>query len=356
MKKKAFIYIFLCLFSLPFISKAQDFHLTDQWQDFTPVEKFYEIADSIRWQGAASAALWTSYFQIPVIQLFRHNPNFDSTEFVKDVQQIFSSNGKINEATLNDQQVLLAQYKKSEKRIKSSIYQMKKEPIKDSIKEMLFPYLKKSLRSDSIIPRQLYMVLEEGNGGLPGYVFNSMLQTAKLNGYKVAAIAAHESYHSIVDAIFNKRFTTFKDLNGFQKRLLYFMEIVAEEGIADLIDKPVLGQKQSPLYTDVKRLSVNEDAFAITNLNKLDSLLNSCLVKEPDSFDFRAYSKNGGHIPGRYMTLLIQKAGLLKGVIEQPGNPLAFFEAYLKASQKLDVYPALSKSALSYLQKVYTRT
>jgi len=232
---------------------------------------------------------------------------------------------------------------------------MKKENIQDSIKVLLFPYLKKSLRADTIIPKQLYMFLEEGNGGLPGYVFNSMLQTARLNGFKVGAIAAHESFHSIVGPIFNKKLTAYHDLSDFQQSLLYFMEMIAEEGVADLIDKPVLGQKGSPLYGDVARLAENEEVFARQNLRKIDSLLKQCLIKTPASFNFRQYSKNGGHIPGRYMAACIKKAGLLPDIIEGEGDPLIFFESFAAAAKKLHIESSLSVAALGYLEKTYRR-
>lgn len=332
---------------------GQSFHLTDKPHDFTPIEKFYEIADSIKLNGNASAALWHGYFTIPVIELFRHNPSFDSTKFVTDAQQIFSKKGMLKNDTLTGQQTLLLAYLKNEQKIKATISQMKQEEITDSIKALLFPYLKPALRQDSIIPKQLYMVLEEGNGGLPGYVFNSMLQTAKLNNYKVGAIAAHESFHSIVGSIFNVNFNTYTRLNDFQKSLLYFMEIIAEEGIADLIDKPILGQKNSPLYADVERLTKNEDEIASQCLSKIDSLLMESAKKEPTAFNFQDYSKNGGHIPGRFMAKCIQRAGLLKTVIDKEGDPLIFFECYQKASKKLGLNTPLSDASLMYLRKLY---
>jgi len=352
---KSFILFVLIASSSVFEANAQSFHLTDRHQDFTPIETFYRIADSIKLNGTVSADLWQSYFDIPVIQLFGHNPSFDSTKFVNDTKSIFAKDAKQDSGEMTDQQKLLLAYKINEQLVKKTIAQMKTERINDSIKVLLFPYLNPALRKDSIIPKQLYMVLEEGNGGLPGYVFNSMLQTAKLKNFKVGAIAAHESFHSIVGSIFQGNFNKYSGLNDFQKSLLYFMEIIAEEGVADLIDKPVLGQTGSPLYADVAKLTNNENEFASEYLKKIDTLLLKSAKDQYVPFNFRDYSKNGGHIPGRYMAKCIQQAGLLPDCIKNEGEPLRFFELYQQAVQKLGLSSGFSEASILYLQRVYGR-
>jgi len=248
----------------------------------------------------------------------------------------------------------LLAYKHNERKIKNEIEKMETENIYDSIKSLLYPYLPKYLQEDSLFPKQIYMYLYEGNG-IPGYVFNSMLQTAKVNSYKSGIISAHDSYHSIVGGIFGTKLETVNhdSLTDEDKDLLFFLEIIAEEGIADLIDKPILGQPGSPLYAEVQALKKDEEIYAASYINSIDSLLKTCYRNgKVPPFSFQGFSKNGGHIPGRFMATQIKNAGLLSLCIKDAGDPMAFFETYQNALKSGSTAPRFSTESIYFLQKL----
>lgn len=66
------------------------------------------------------------------------------------------------------------------------------------------------------------------------------------------------------------------------------------------------------------------------------------------------FGKNGGHIPGRFMGLVIQEDGTLNTQIQSIENPIAFFINYNKAARILQKknYPVLSDASISYLRKL----
>jgi hypothetical protein len=324
--------------------------LTTQKNDFTPINCFLKLTDSLENGIQPSAALWREYFSIPVVQLFSQAPGYDSARFVADMKYVFSHK---DTAASNEEQRLMFAYKKNKALIRTTIRQMQTEhSTDDAIKALLYPYLPKSLQVDSIFPKQIYLFLDEGNGGFPGYVFNSMLQTAQVYTFKAGIISAHESYHSLVGGLFMVQLESSASFTDGEKGLLSFMEQIAEEGIADLIDKPILSRTNSPLYTQVKALEQNEDQLSNKYLKKMDSLFT--VISQTGNvppFDFGAFTKNGGHIPGRYMAQRIKQASLLTPCIQEAGNPVVFFEQY-QAAAKLKGGFAFSTAAIACLKSL----
>jgi len=309
--------------------------LTNKKADFEPIEQFFQLADSLQAGHPPTPSLWQKYFEIPVIRIFR--PSFDSSAFIANMKLIFSPKaGNSNPLAIDNEQKLMLRYKENENLIKRTIAKLKQGNINDSIKKILFPYLPVNLREDSILPKQMYMFLNEGTG-FPGYVFNSMLQTAKVNDYKSGIISAHESYHAIAGKIFFEKINldAYKKLSGGEQNFISFMELIAEEGIADLIDKPILSKPNSPLYEEVLELRKDEDNYADFYLKKIDSLLTAAYKsKSIFNFQMKGFSKNAGHISGRFMALKIKESGLLDQYLNNIGDPFIFFELYNEAVKK----------------------
>lgn len=350
--KKISGFIFILFFSQNLFS--QQLLLTNKKADFEPIEQFLQLADSLQAGKPPTSSLWQKYFDIPVIGLFR--PSFDSSVFVANMKLIFSpqKSENLNTVAVDDEQKLMIEYKENETLIKRTILELKRQNIDDSIKKILFAYLPVNLRDDSILPKQIYMFLNEGTG-FPGYVFNSMLQTAKVNDYKSGIISAHESYHSIAGKIFFGKINldAYKMLSGGEQTFISFMELIAEEGIADLIDKPILSKPISPLYEEVLELRKDQDNYARYYIEKIDSLLTAAYKsKSVFNFQMKGFSKNMGHIPGRFMALKIKESGLLPDYINYIGDPFKFFELYNDAVKKVGSSPAFSEESILFLNEL----
>ncbi len=352
--KKISLFIFILFLNNNLFS--QQLMLTNKKADFEPIEEFFQLADSLQANRPPTPAMWQKYFDIPVIQLFSNAPSYDSSAFVADMRLIFKPQQTENGDALaiDGEQKLMMEYKENENLIKRTIAILKRENMNDSIKKLLFPYLPVALRKDSILPKQIYMFLDEGTA-FPGYVFNSMLQTAKVNEYKSGIISAHESYHSIVGKIYSEKFNpnAYKTLSKGARNFIYFTELIAEEGIADLIDKPLLSKPKSPIYKGVLLLRKDENKYADFYLKKIDSLLKSTYKsKSVFTFQMKEFSKNAAHIPGRYMALKIKEAGLLPKYLNYIGDPFVFFELYNEAVKKEKSSPKLSEETILFLHEL----
>lgn len=334
---------------------AQSFQLTTKQQDFEPIERFFAIADSIKNNQVISARQWSSYFQIPVIKLFSQDPNLDSAKYVNDMRLIYGDFDKYisNKNELSSNQKLLVDFMQNKKLIKSTIAKMNTQNVNDSIKRLLFPVLPQRLRNDSVLPKQIYMYLTESTA-MGGYGFNSMLQTAELNNYKCGIIAAHESYHSIgAKQLLSLCKSEMINKNAPEPYLLSVLERYAEEGIADLIDKDILGKSNSPWYREVHELIKDDNILAPFYMHRLDSLFkNAYRTKKMEMFNWSDLSQNGGHIPGRFMGLAIRDAGLLSQCQEHIGDPVSFFEFYNRAAEKNKSLPVFSEESILYLQQI----
>ena len=133
------------------------------------------------------------------------------------------------------------------------------------------------------------------------------------------------------------------------QNLLWYMQIVCEEGIADLIDKKVISDGKSPLAEEIRILRENETIRAEKRIQQLDSLL----ADTSGNLNFLSLNnilENGGHVPGRIMAERIKKANLLEQFIQYTGNPFQFFYLYNEAVKEQISVPRFSEKSISNLK------
>jgi hypothetical protein len=114
------------------------------------------------------------------------------------------------------------------------------------------------------------------------------------------------------------------------------------------------------LYREVKQLTAGDESLSIALLKRLDSVLTLAnrsdqILQQYSGFAAlaNAFGKNGGHVPGRFMGLVIKKAGLLQMHIDTVEDPFSFVFTYNKAAKMLgNKYPTFSKESVQYLQKI----
>jgi len=191
-------------------------------------------------------------------------------------------------------------------------------------------------------------------------VINDLFLSYRIDKYKFGLLTAHEAFHSIVSVAFQLALKKNINNNAIDFNLLYFLQNVSEEGISDLIDKPLLLKKGSPVYNEVKQLTTDDETLSIKYIRSIDSLLMLSLASEHvlqrynDFADLsNTFGRNGGHIPGRFMGTVIQKAGLLQKHIIAVEDPISFILTYNEAAKKSGKkYPVFSKESIAYLQKL----
>ena len=322
-----------------------------------PIELYLQLANSIKQNGKPDDLILKEYFNNPNVAFFNQRPGFDSLKFVNDLISVNSNRNGLGTAVPDEDCLLMEKYRQNEEAIKRSVSYLKTVDIGRMVRKRLRPVLPVNFHLDRITIQYQYLFLEEGTGGIPGKVFNSALQTAYLPDDIIDVIAAHEAYHTIANTIFIEKFghvSQSPSLSEYEKNLLWYLEIVAEEGIADLIDKPVLAASRTPLQVEYHQLSQNENHRATQKIHLLDSLLIVRTGKNEQAFEANILLENGGHIPGRYMAQYI-KNNNFKDYLNYTGNPFQFFFHYNDAVRNKTGLPILSERAIAYLKEVEQR-
>jgi len=321
--------------------------------DTEPIDLYLKITKQIKYKGTSDPELITKYFKHPIVSLFTHRPGFDSVQFVNNLIAVYS-NKPLQKPDQGDDYLLMMKYAQSDAGIRKTIASIKQTNIDASVKQRLKPFYPSSLPIDTIKLQHVYMFVDEGNGGLPGYVLNSALQTSYLPNKQIDVISAHEAYHTITYAIFLNKFKILfaaspNDTVANNQNLISYMQIVAEEGIADLIDKKIISSSKSPLAEELKRLQENEVSRAQHRVRQLDSLLSDSSEKL-NFLSLDNIKENGGHIPGRYMAEKIKEANLLQKFIPHTGNPFQFFYLYNEAVKNEPSIPRFSAQSIALLK------
>ena len=200
-----------------------------------------------------------------------------------------------------------------------------------------------------------YYLAEEANG-LPDMILQDALLAYKIDSYAKGILTAHEAFHSVVTVALFKRYKV--QLAATDARFILSQALVgiAQEGIADLIDKETLGKVGSPVYDLVQAYTADDKAKSTAFINALNAELIRLSAQEVISnpAQFRqSVLAFAGHQPGRYMGNAIKQAGLLNEVIADVENPFQFIYTYHKvATQSPGTYPVFSAAAITYLKKV----
>ena len=147
--------------------------------DTEPIDLYLEITKQIKYKGTPDPELITKYFKHPIVSLFTHRPGFDSVQFVNNLIAVYS-NKPLQKPDQGDDYLLMMKYAQSDAAIRKTITYIKQTNIDASVKQRLKPFYPSSLPIDTIKLQHVYMFVDEGNGGLPGYVLNSALQTSYL--------------------------------------------------------------------------------------------------------------------------------------------------------------------------------
>ncbi|MCD8101567.1 MAG: hypothetical protein LUE26_03175 [Alistipes sp.] len=162
---------------------------------------------------------------------------------------------------------------------------------------------------------------------------------------------AHEMFHSYRGRLLGEEYLDWLRSDAF----LFAIDRAADEGVADLIDKP----DDVPSYFRASGISealieIYETAYPATPglLSRLDSLTTACvdgtLTAEEFNAALRGYFVMGGHPNGLYMARVIERAGLKDELTVSFTSPFDFFRIYNRAAEGSGEY-VFSDTFLGYL-------
>lgn len=207
----------------------------------------------------------------------------------------------------------------------------------------------------------IYFTLHEpvnfGHDGVITYDLLTFMERSRGDNIRTIGHEMHHAYSSPI-----RQVTLNADAPGY--KLLSLFRRLQSEGVASMIDK------QRFIGANLDSLDTSFDASVIEGMNagyqksrdalhRIDSLL---ATTEADSASLsrageRAYNlladvEYQPHIPGLYMTRVIDEAFGRERVIAVNQNVFAFLRAYHEATRQLEAEPAWSEATLRLLQKL----
>ena len=330
--------------------------------DLSAAKAYINVATQIQSGVSADSIKWSQLFNSLPCQMMIQGGAMDTTTFKSDMLEVYNSRNLEDSSLQNERLSYHYEYKKMLPALERYIMRLNSTDVVDSIKKILYPFLPKRLQSTELFPKLFYLYYGTPDAsGMGGLVLNDLLLSYKIDSYKLGLLTSHEAIHAIVSVAFQKKLIDNINYNSPEFNLLYLMENISEEGVADLIDKTILAQKNSPVYETVNELRKNDTILSIMYIKRIDSLFtvsntSDSLLNKYSSFNHFAnqFGKNGGHIPGRFMGLVIKEGGTLDAQIQSIENPIAFFLNYNQAANKLKKkkYPLLSDASIAYLKKL----
>lgn len=328
-------------------------------KNFDAIDRYFEIAELLTAGKMPTDTLWAGFFTCEANKIPVQRGVLDTLVFKSAMLQAYGQNKPVANV---DPDVLSYhnQYRLHLQELKKHVAYLKTADISQGIKKYLFPLIPETTRNDSALFPQYYVVYgaEDATAG-PGFIVNDVLVSYKIDRVALGVLSAHESYHALTYNPFLQKVK--QDINFNDNRVIVTnaFRIIAEEGMADLIDKEVIFSSGSPLksewsdietgYTDSSRAMVRAWDHLLQTLNSDTTLKISYAGIGSDS----RYIKLGGHWPGRYMAEIIKKNGLLKYFLADFRDPLVFLELYNKAAKTDKTKPPVfSAEAISYFRKI----
>ena len=352
-------FLFISIISLCSIQKAVGQLKEISKLNTSSAEQYLKMAELLQADIEPQNSDWFALFNTSVYQMMIAGNAIDTTELKSLMKKVFKpSMTQVSLKDLSSTEAYHYSYLTNQTQLKSYINSLKSNNTVDSVKFLLYPYLPKQYQKDELFPALLYCNYGTAEAtGFGGIVINDLLLSYKIDSYKLGLLTAHEAFHSIVSIGFQQALKKGIDVNTPEFNLLYFLQNISEEGIADLIDKPLLLQNNSPVYNETKKLVENDESLSINYIKKIDSLLKGALsnvnsLNEYKNFTQLAniYGQNGGHIPGRFMGLIIKDGGILEKHISSVQNPISFFLSYNNAAKlQAGKYPVFSQESETYL-------
>ena len=348
-------FLFYCAAAFGQISESEKI-------DLSAAKAYINVASQIQSGASADSIKWSQLFNTLPCQMMIQGGAMDTTTFKSDMLEVYNSSNLENSSLQNERLSYHYQYKTMLPALENYILRLNSTDVVDSIKKLLYPFLPQRLQSVELFPKLFYLFYGSPDAtGMGGLVLNDLLLSYKIDSYKFGILTSHEAIHAIVSVAFQKKLIENINYSSPEFNLFYFLENISEEGIADLIDKPILEQKNSPVYESVNELRKNDTILSIMYIKRMDSLFtisntSDSLLNKYSSFNDLAnqFGKNGGHIPGRFMGLVIKEGGTLNAQIQSIENPIAFFLNYNQAANKLKKkkYPLFSDASIAYLKKL----
>ncbi|MBX0334719.1 hypothetical protein K3G39_15875 [Pontibacter sp. HSC-14F20] len=344
------------LFTLLLLA-ASGYAAQAQVVDVSAAERYFELVDTLKSGKRLHDATWQQFLAMEGNEQYIENQNYKEAylnNFRKTMEVVYMpEHDSLLQARLQDRQAnymtySIHVYKAHEAELRQYLAQLAadKEGYVNTMYQTCYSMLPKRLHSKN--PETGVYLIALGNDAVAhkGNIVLNLWLEYKFNQVKPGAVGGHELHHTL-----NK--TKRYDVAEQDKSLLLMLQLIMNEGVPDLIDKKYA---VAPNMPDDMQWGTYLLDLGKQHLPKVDAA-----IKEIASGEKQYSSKEirnqvigmSGHIPGFYMTDVIERNGLKKKLVSIMGNPFQIIHLYNKAARKDKAKPfVFSDEAIAYLKKV----
>ena len=332
-----------------------------------PLDAYWKLIEPLKRGDSLSHQDWKDFLQIEPNKMYVENQGFDSSyleRLRKTLQIVYMlKNDSILQIRIaaNDKDpssywmtFKVYMYKKYEDELKK--YQVKVlNPVYiKNIYKNAFKWLPKRLQlKDTTVNFHLMGIENDATAG-EGFIVATMWQIYIQDKLKPGIFGGHEMHHVLRKGI------TFKNITENEKGIMYILNVIQNEGTADMIDKVynVAHDDELPVGSKFKDFLLYQADSIVQQIDS--SLLN--LAKSNGTIflterDYRNLIRwSSGHCPGYYMADIIVRNGYRKELIKNVQNPFSFIYLYNKAADKGSKNPPkFAKESIEYVKLLERR-
>lgn len=330
--------------------------LISQTMNFEAINKFWELTDYLKTDQPLTDSLWLDFYNVKGNKLYVEN-NISSenlADYRKSLEIVFRPSFKEKlrmEIAKNNEWVMkVNRYKDYEKEFKNFAKRMQEEDYISLMYKQAYAQLPASMRQKINDVSMYIMAIGADAAAQEKNMFFSLHIAYFFDKYIEGAIAGHELHH-----VLRKEYKFKKSIKEEHKGIVYVLEGILNEGVADLIDKNIVIEHNDELPQELQWKSMLL-SYSSKIIEKIDSSITEIYRSNGKVFkteeEFREILMNtSGHIPGFYMARIIARNGYHKQLIENVSNLFYFIKLYNKAAKKDKEKPALfSRESIEYIE------
>jgi len=331
---------------------------TAQTINTEPLDAYWQMVDKLKQGDSLSRETWKRFLKIEANETYVKNQGFDSAYLEglrKAIEIVYMPKydsllrKRVKDTMTYWRIYKVNNYKVHEKELKDYQNTILQPGYFDSLYNSAWEWLPKRLhKKDS--STTIYLLGIENDAIAGGHTMILTLWTAyNQDKLKSGILTGHEMHHIL------RKPVEFKNVEDQDKGIIYALNVVLNEGSADMIDKKINLANKANLPFELY--------FADLLLEQADSIINqldSNLIKMAESGgktfkterDYRNLIKwTSGHCPGYYMADIIVRNGYKKQLVENVQNPFLFIYLYNQAAKKDQKHPPVfSATAIAYVK------
>lgn len=345
------ILLTLFIFLTSQIMYSQTFDDSTCWE-------YFKLTDNLKKDKPLDKQTWNQFLKNEAIQVYMKDQGFDSIyidNYRKSMEIVYMPKNsavlqeKLKNPLKNWWIYIVNEYKVNEDNMKKYLADIQKNPKEyfDICYQYTYAMLPKKYHRK--VPEFKVTIIPIHNDAHveTGWMMFTLMSAYFHDANKMGAMGGHEFHHVL-------RPQLVFEVEDQDKVIVSLLQKIVNEGSADLTDKVYEGKTAVKLLNFQRETSLEFLSDGAKSIKNIDSVLS---VKPLDRSKLKLNKlinnwNVSGHIPGFYMSNIIEKGGYKKELIKHVDDPFEFVYLYDKASRKNKDAYVLSSTTMDIVREL----